>query len=331
MKKVSFLLLLVIVLNLFLAGLVFGSNNRERISMRFYIGDKIYFVNNQTFSMDTVPFIEEERTMLPIRYVADALGTEVKWDSGERKVTVNLKDTLVELWIGENAARVNGNYQMIDPANPKVKPLIDPRGRTVLPLRFISETLGFEVNWNQTLREVTLLYPPPLLVPEKKTVLLIEGMEEEIALYLKVSSLYPYAIYLDKDRYHMERLESKDLILPRVEVEPEIFMAIWYREDVEISTLVWEIEEELKKKYANVHVQGLVEEPLLSQHLYTLNGDAWNDPVERYYLVEDFKGNVIVIQQKLFKEAVGGHGTRFDGMLKELYIWNPGINYFSKP
>ena len=331
MKKVSFLLLLVIVLNLFLAGVVFGSNNQERISIRFYIGDGIYFVNNQAFSMDTVPFIEEERTMLPIRFVADALGAEVKWDSGERKVTVKLKDTLLELWIGESTARVNGDYQMIDPANPKVQPLIDPRGRTVLPLRFISETLGFEVNWNQTLREVTLLYPPPLLVPEKQTVLVIEGMEEEIALSLKVSSLYPYAIYLDEDRYQMEQLKGKDLILPRAAVEPEVFMAIWHREDVEISTLVWEIEEELKKKYANVHVQGHVEKPLLSQHLYTLNGDAWNDPVERYYLIEDFKGGVIVIQQKLFKEAVEGHGARFDGMLKELYIWNPGISNFSKP
>ena len=331
MKKASFLFLIVIALNLLLAGVVFGSNNEERISMRFYIGDNIYFVNNQAFSMDTVPIIEEERTMLPIRFVADALGAEVKWDSGERKVTVNLKDTLVELWIDENTARVNGDYHMIDPDNPKVKPFIDTRGRTVLPLRFISETLGFKVNWSQARREVALLYPPPLLVPEKKTVLAIEGMEEEIDLYLKVSSLYSYAIYLDKDRYHMDQLEGKDLILPRVEVEPEIFMAIWHRQDVEISTLVWEIEEELKKKYANVHVQEHVEEPLLSQHLYTLNGDAWNDPVERYYLVEDFKGGVIVIQQKLFKEAVEGHGARFDGMLTELYIWNPEISNFSKP
>ncbi len=69
----------------------------------------------------------------------------------------------------------------------------------------------------------------------------------------------------------------------------------------------------------------------LKRSLKKSNGDAWNDPVERYYLVEDFKGGVIVIQQKLFKEAVEGHGARFDGMLKELYIWNPGISNFSKP
>ncbi len=67
---------------------------------------------------------------------------------------------------------------------------------------------------------------------------------------MKASSLYPYAIYLDEDRYHMEQIEGKDLILPRVEVEPEIFMAIWDREDVGFSTLIWEIETELKEKYA---------------------------------------------------------------------------------
>lgn len=169
------------------------------------------------------------------------------------------------------------------------------------------------------------------LEQEKTTTLIIEGMEEQILLQLQISSLYPYAIYLDEDRYHMEQRDDKDLILPRAEVKPEVFMAIWHREDVEISALISELEEKLKGKHAIVHVQGRVEKPLPAHHLYAVNGDAWDDTVERYYLVEDFEGGVIVIQQKLFKEAVEGHGARFDGMLNELYIWNPGTSNFSKP
>ena len=46
---------------------------------------------------------------------------------------------------------------MIDPSNPNVKPfIIDPPGRTMLPLRFISEALGCNVQWNEALQLVTI-------------------------------------------------------------------------------------------------------------------------------------------------------------------------------
>lgn len=322
MKKWAFLLLFMVVLNVLAAGAAWGSPG-ERLVLRFFIGESDYSINGESGTMDTVPVIKEGRTMLPIRFVADALGAEVGWDKGERKVTVTLEDTEVELWIDESIARVNGIEQMIDPDNPEVKPLLLPPGRTVLPLRFISENLGCQVDWSPARGEVTVHYPVNLEL-RKKAFLRIEGMEEEVGLNLQVSTSLPYAIYVDKERYRMEKGAERDSILPLWEVDPEVFMSIQHREEVAVSALAAEIEEELREKYAeaNIYREGHVEKPLPSYHLYAVNAEAWNDAVERYYLVEDFEGGAFVIRQKLFAEAVEGHGTRFNGMLEEFFTWN---------
>ncbi|NLI56004.1 copper amine oxidase N-terminal domain-containing protein, partial [bacterium] len=93
------------------------------------------------------------------RYVAEALGATVEWEAIEQKVTIRFKDTVIELWIGKNLATVNGEYKLIDPTNPNVKPIVIPPGRTMLPIRFIAENLGCKVDWDPNLKEVKITYP----------------------------------------------------------------------------------------------------------------------------------------------------------------------------
>lgn len=101
----------------------------------------------------------ETRTVLPIRFVADALGATVAWDEAQHKVTITGNKT-IELWIDNPWARVNGVSVLIDPDNQKVRPIIMmPAGRTMMPLRFITETLGCEVEWNGAIQEVLITYP----------------------------------------------------------------------------------------------------------------------------------------------------------------------------
>jgi PKD repeat protein len=131
----------------------------QRIEIKLYIGSKKYYINGLEKEMDVAPIIYEERTLLPIRYVAEALGAEVSWNESEQKVTITFKDIVIELWISKNNAKVNGVYKFIDPENPKVTPIIIPPGRTMLPIRFIAENLGCKVDWNANLREVKVTYP----------------------------------------------------------------------------------------------------------------------------------------------------------------------------
>ena len=136
----------------------FTVNYVKKIILKLQIGNRVMLVNDTQVEIDVPPAIVEGRTLLPIRWVAEPLGADVSWDGKERKVTVSLNDTTIELWIGKPLARVNGEYKLIDPNNPKVVPMII-KGRTMLPVRFVAENLGADVLWDGTTKTVTIIYP----------------------------------------------------------------------------------------------------------------------------------------------------------------------------
>jgi len=65
-----------------------------------------------------------------------------------------------------------------------------------------------------------------------------------------------------------------------------------------------------------------VKEPINSIFIYAGGATKWNDPVSKYYFVDNTKGGTFVIKQQLFLEAAEGHGVRFDNMVKEFKIVN---------
>lgn len=118
-----------------------------------------YFINGQSRQMDAAPVIIESRTMLPVRAVVEALGGTMAWDPAEQKATAALADKTVSVWVGRAMAEAGGRKLQIDPGNPRVMPVIVPPGRTLLPLRFITENLGCRVEWEPTAMTITILYP----------------------------------------------------------------------------------------------------------------------------------------------------------------------------
>jgi hypothetical protein len=126
--------------------------------LQFYIGSTEYDIGSQAQSMDTAPIISDGRTLLPIRYVATPLGATVSWNAAQQMVTVALGSNTIQLVIGQSNATVNGATTLIDSTNPAVTPVIID-GRTMLPLRFIAESLGCQVNWNAAQQLVTVTYP----------------------------------------------------------------------------------------------------------------------------------------------------------------------------
>jgi len=100
---------------------------------------------------------EWSRTVVPIRSIVEALGGTISWDEIERKVTINFKGTTIELWIKNPEAKVNGTMVYIDSDNHSVKPII-VNDRTMLPLRFVTESLGCDVDWDPDTRTITITY-----------------------------------------------------------------------------------------------------------------------------------------------------------------------------
>lgn len=104
--------------------------------------------------IDVAPFIEKDRTMVPFRFVGESLGAEIGWNPEEASVTYALADKTVKLYIGNNMAMVNGQEVAID-QNPLIVARI-VNSRTMVPVRFITEALGFYVTWDPENRTVAV-------------------------------------------------------------------------------------------------------------------------------------------------------------------------------
>jgi titin len=128
----------------------------QKIVIILKIGSKVISVNGKDSLMDVTPTIIEGRTLLPIRYVVEALGGKVDFEANTKKITITLRDTKIEMWINNPVAYVNGKKAQIDPDNPNVKPLVVPPGRTLVPLRFVAENLGCKVDWEPSEKKITI-------------------------------------------------------------------------------------------------------------------------------------------------------------------------------
>ncbi len=128
-------------------------------TLKFTIDVKEYSLDDVKRPIDVAPLILNGRTFLPARYVTEPLGGDVSWDGVEKKVVCELGENVVELWIGKSTAKVNGVEVQIDPNNPDVVPTIIS-DRTMVPMRFLAESLGCEVEWIAETKEIVLIYSP---------------------------------------------------------------------------------------------------------------------------------------------------------------------------
>jgi len=113
-----------------------------------------------SIALDAVPVIVEGRTLVPIRAVVESLGGTVSWDAGSQTVMISLDGTQLKLVVGKPTALVNGRVTAIDSTNAKVVPQI-LNGLTMLPLRFVAESLGADVRWEASTQTITITYPKP--------------------------------------------------------------------------------------------------------------------------------------------------------------------------
>ena len=132
---------------------------KEKTEVVITIGSKIMerAINgvNDKIMMDATPFIEENRTMLPIKFVAEALGFKVEWISESRTVVLTNRDNVVKIPVDTNQIIVNGNVYESD-----VKPVLKDN-RTMLPVANIARALGLkdgtDILWDKATKKVTII------------------------------------------------------------------------------------------------------------------------------------------------------------------------------
>jgi len=108
------------------------------------------YINGEKVESDVAPIIVNDRTLAPVRVISENLGAEVYWDNDNRLVQVETPSKTIILKIDDTRALVDGQEVVLE------VPAKIVNDRTMVPLRFLGETLGAEVSWDNDLRRVII-------------------------------------------------------------------------------------------------------------------------------------------------------------------------------
>lgn len=121
------------------------------LTPRSYAIDHItVLINGTNLVMDEQPVLSNGRTLVPLRAIFEALNVAPSWDPNTKTVSAKNDTVDMKLIIGSKRAIVNGKNVILEVPGTLVN------GRTMVPVRFIAETLGAHVNWEEKTKTVII-------------------------------------------------------------------------------------------------------------------------------------------------------------------------------
>ncbi|MHC5099137.1 copper amine oxidase N-terminal domain-containing protein [Peptoniphilus genitalis] len=130
------------------------ANNLFNVSIgktQFQVKEAGVLVNGKLLNTEFSPYIKQGRTFVPIREITENLGADVKWNNKDKSIKISLNGDVINMKINSPNVSVNGKKVSLDNAQaPQLALYSSPRKetKTMVPLRFISETFGYDVDWN---------------------------------------------------------------------------------------------------------------------------------------------------------------------------------------
>lgn len=109
--------------------------------VKLFIGEKNAQLNDKEVTMDQPAYVNNGRTLVPFRFLGESLGAQIFWDGPKNQATLKLNNKEVKITINSQVAYVNGSITKLD------VPAAIKGGRTFIPLRFVSESLGAYVDY----------------------------------------------------------------------------------------------------------------------------------------------------------------------------------------
>jgi len=114
------------------------------------IGRKSAVVGGNAVPLDVAPLVLNGTTYLPLRFVADTMKGKVGWDQAAKRATVLRAGKLLDMTLGSKEFVLNGERRTAE-----VAPIVRS-GRTLVPVRLVSEQLGLKVGWDQKTKTITI-------------------------------------------------------------------------------------------------------------------------------------------------------------------------------
>lgn len=119
----------------------------ETKEIKLQINNTVMTVNGENKNIDdsgTSPVILNNRTFVPVRAIIEAMGGKVDWNEETNTIILKMNNDEIKLVINSSIACFNGEEKQME-----TSPVII-NGRTMLPIRFVAESFGFNVNWIDT-------------------------------------------------------------------------------------------------------------------------------------------------------------------------------------
>lgn len=131
---------------------------------------------------DVKPYTDQnDRTLVPIRFIADNLGAETSWNEEKQVATIKKDDKTIDICIRCKKIFVNGKQVKTDSIGEKKDDI-----RTMVPLRFISEMFGAKVGWDEKTLTVTIDTDAKPEVPQTEKEILKSELPKELADYMTI-------------------------------------------------------------------------------------------------------------------------------------------------
>lgn len=123
---------------------------KPRQKIILYLDKKEATINGKAYDLDAPPRVVNETTLLPLRFVGEALYANVHWDNDSKTIACRKGETRLTLPLGSKTAEINGAKHSLLAA-PAVE-----NGRVLVPARFIAEAFGATVHWDGAAKRIEI-------------------------------------------------------------------------------------------------------------------------------------------------------------------------------
>lgn len=289
-------------------------------TMQFTMGDYDAKVDDgtiSTYTMEVAPYTVEGRTMVPVRIVGETFDADVQYVHEESKVVVTLDDKTITLIIGEKTADVNGEVVELD------VPSVETNGRTLVPLRFVSENLGFDVKYVAATEQVLITNDPAVIE--------INGAKISLADFRAVYDMYTIEYgeaYSEDEIFEVSKLMLMNYAVSEAEADKwHIPFAYSYAEEVRaiVADLNTYFPGSLDGVWAN-----LIEIEYRATDLANFLSQIYmpdEETVGKYYTDNYFAAKHILVSDEATAKSIMvklNNGADFDELMIE-YTEDPGV------
>ncbi|QOR36398.1 N-acetylmuramoyl-L-alanine amidase [Clostridium sp. 'deep sea'] len=150
-------------------------------NIAFAVNDISLYIDGEKLGNEFKPVLVNNKSIAPIRIITEKLGSQIKWNGENRTVTIFNGSSKIVLTIDKNTVTRDSQTFTLDVAPQIIN------NRTYVPLRFVSEILGYEVKWTGSARRIDINSPSSSI-----TEVIAARAEDKQAILVKIDGEYSY-------------------------------------------------------------------------------------------------------------------------------------------